>query len=471
MNQETNLEREIEGGEFITPSNRETAHAPFGYRLLRALLRIGFGLALRKIRLLYSEARVTSGPAIFFVHHPASLIDALLLVATFEERVHCLLEASLLTGIARRLIARGLDMIRLETEGDGWDRTVTACCELLLKRGIVVAFAGARAEARRATPHEIERIANLAAEAESRNAGLPRVSLSPVYLFAPFEHSQSRETLIFLGEPVSIEPLPPQPGSGLADMARARAAALEKASKDNAFRLHDTDLKQFLRDLEEVLRYDLQEEWAAKENWKQQVEGFVLSQKVAEWAELLNNLHPGRLVALREEIETYRERQRRNALATLEIEGMPKLKSAAYRAVVWAESILGFPVALYGLLNHALIWLVLLSTGLLKKDGDRDKALGWVGRILVALAFYSSQILLCDHLLGRAAAGYYAPSLPLTALYLWRYRWLLRHRARLVFLRSRLSPRSKTNQQMRTKLIEKISEGTGTYAGIWEASA
>lgn len=471
LNPESNQEQATEAGEFLTPSNRETVTAPLGYRLVRVLLRLWFGLALRKIRLLYSEGHVTTGPAIFFVHHPASLVDAMLMVATFEQRVHCLLQENQLVGIWRRLVARALEIVPFDVGGQGWDRVVDACCDVLLKRGILVAFEEPQATALPGKSRQIHRIANLAAEAELRHGEELKVSLSPVYLFVPVEHSQSRETLVFQGAPVSIARTSTQGRTGPMETVRAVASALEGSSKENAFRLNDVDLKVFLRDLEEVFRFDLAEDWGARKNWKQQAEGFVLSQKVVEWVEVVNALHPGHLVALREALETYRENQRRKALAAMEIERMPGLNSRARRLVVWLESILGFPVALYGLLNHALIWMALASTGLLKRDRSGDKAFAWAGRILVALAFYSSQILLCDHLLGRAAAGYYAPSLPMTGIYLWRYHWLLRHRTRLAFLKWRASAQAETNRQMRARLIKQISDGASAYAGVPGAQA
>ena len=95
------------------------------------------------------------------------------------------------------------------------------------------------------------------------------------------------------------------------------------------------------------------------------------------------------------------------------------------RGVVWLESVVGFAVAFYGLVNHLVAVALLYLTGLLKKESGRDRIMEWVARGLIVLGCYAVEIFLVARYWGRRAAGLYAPTLPLSALYLWRYTWLL----------------------------------------------
>jgi hypothetical protein len=52
----------------------------------------------------------------------------------------------------------------------------------------------------------------------------------------------------------------------------------------------------------------------------------------------------------------------------------------------------------------------------------------------VTLGFYAVQIFLVAHWAGRAAAGYYAPTLPISGAYLWRYVKLVQRHARLLLI-------------------------------------
>src|SRR5208283_1196376 len=134
--------------------------------------------------------------------------------------------------------------------------------------------------------------------------------------------------------------------------------------RENAFQLQAADLEYFLADLEEVLRGGLQEDWASRTDWKQDTEGFVLSRLVTERMKQTNYVHPGRLVALRKSLDDYLRFQRQCALWAVEVEQADyPMSSVWWRGIVWLETLLGFPIALYGLMNHLAIGLVLFLAG------------------------------------------------------------------------------------------------------------
>src|SRR5438046_7403190 len=88
---------------------RNPERAPAGsavYRFLRWLVRLWLTLFFRTIRLLNAEAMPGSGAAVLTVNHAAGFFEALILVATFEREVRCLLARGLVPGLAHGLLAR-----------------------------------------------------------------------------------------------------------------------------------------------------------------------------------------------------------------------------------------------------------------------------------------------------------------------------------------------------------------------------
>jgi hypothetical protein len=130
----------------------------------------------------------------------------------------------------------------------------------------------------------------------------------------------------------------------------------------------------------------------------------------------------------------------------------------------WIESVVGLPVAAYGLINHLLAWALLFWRGLLKKGSEPDEHRQWLIRTLMVLGCYVAQVMLCAHWLGRATAGYYVLTLPLSGAYMWRYWSLLRNRTRLLFLSARLPAEGAKLRWMREKLLEEINSERDAYA-------
>ena len=213
------------------------------------------------------------------------------------------------------------------------------------------------------------------------------------------------------------------------------------------------------------MRSDLDEEWAAKPDWKQKTDGFTLSGLVTRGVEVMNRLNPARLVMLRDELDRYREARRRCALRELEREAAGRwLESPLARGWYGLESALGLPLAVFGLLNHLPAWLLFFWAGLLRKEEEESRAALWVKRVVVVLACYTVQIALCSHWLGRVAAGYYALTLPLSGGYLLRYGWLLRQRTRLLLSAWGL-PRKKAGlRRWRKQLIARLDTARDAFA-------
>jgi hypothetical protein len=405
-----------------------------GYRFFRSLVRVGIRLMYRKTRRLNAGSFPGAGPVLAVVSHPAGFFEALLLVAALDRQIHCRLEKRLVRGWGKRFLAWGTGMI-VEPPGERAGRGAEAAAALLARGEAVAVFAEPASLSNGAAPG-FSRATSVAAAAELLNpagAGLP---LIPVHLFfLPAGRAAGDELLIYFGRPVDAGRFLNATDS--AHRERAISAALKEACRRNVFRVQPEDLRHFLSDLEEVSKNGLSEAWSARPNWKQQPEEFRISGFVAEWVDQLNFLRPGRLVEMRERLSAYREAERRAALRRLKVETASAWISSAWRrAAAWAESVLTLPIALYGLGNHLLAAALFYAAGLSKKPSQLEPRTRWTVGALVILVCYAGQILLCAHLWGRATAGYYALTLPVSGLELWRYDWLFRRRTSLLVLRA-----------------------------------
>jgi 1-acyl-sn-glycerol-3-phosphate acyltransferase len=418
------------------------------YRIIRILLRLWFALFFRKIRLL-EEGFPATGPFILVINHPVGFLDALILVAAFERQLHCVVDQKSVQGPIRELFARALGMIAYPPAEESRQAAVESCCRLLAQQCAVVLFAEP-VHTRDAEPSAFAlSVASLALETESRQVG--QVAMFPVHLFLPVSPSTSTELLIYVDAPLLARDYVSEPDGIASPLAIAKG--LDEACRQNVFRLQPENLEQLLCELEDALRRDLEDEWSQKPRWRQKVEGFRLSRLVATAAGQMNSLHPGGLVALGELLAAYREAQRVAFLREIETKRAEWLQSSLLRVGTWFETVLGAPIAVYGLLNHLLILVVLAAGGLLKRRSDWPAALQWAVRAAVVLALYVVQVTLCARWLGRAAAGYYAVSLPLSGAYIWRYWWLVRNRGRLAFFAATLPMQTARLQRLRKQLI------------------
>jgi hypothetical protein len=446
-----------------TPLPIPAPNHPVVYRFWRGVIRLWFAFTFRKIRVLHEERLKAPKPALLVVSRPGSFLDALILVAAFERLVRCIIPAGLIQGLLQPLLARGLGMISFPPENR--QLAMERCCALLAEKAALLTFV-APGPAPPAVGSELATTpASIAVEAEGRQAGGLGLMLFPVHLFLPVGHTHVRELLIHVDRPEMAQDHISRASGTAHDPVAELAQSLEGRCRENSFRLQPADLAAFLGDFEQILRDDFQEELRSHPARKQKLEGFELSRFVVQWAEQMNYLHPGLLVSLRESLEAWREARRRGALHRLELEGAGAwLNWRVGRGVVWLESVAGFAIACYGLINHLVAIALLYLTGLHKKKSGRDKIMLWLGRGLVVLACYVVDVFLVAHFWGRRVAGYYLPTLPLSALYLWRYARLLRHHTRIAFLSFSLSAEAARIKRLRKDFLHEINEALEHYA-------
>ena len=394
------------------------------YQLSRGAMRAGIELFGRPVRLLGSE-RVPEAAAILVVCRAPRLLEALTLLAAFERPVHWVVPDDILRGVSRTL-AWGTGILSYQSEGAGWHAALRACSEVLGNRGILAVF-------EHPAPANVQqqdsgKALSIAREAWGSVFPEQPPLVLPVHGFWPEERGAER--LFHIGDPLDLDydsQEAPREGADAAPVA---------ACPDNFFALDPDAFERLLREVESELQDRLREEWEGRPGWKQKADGFRLSAIAAEQLRRINQGRPEDLAALKRHFDSFRELSRQWSLAGLRADVGRKQLSRLQRVLAWAETVIGLPIALWGVANHAAAGFLLYMFGLTKDVRQLRPGL-WAVRALVVLGCYAGQVALVNHAMGRAAAGYYAVTLPISGIYLWRYTWLLRRRTRILLLGAR----------------------------------
>jgi hypothetical protein len=170
---------------------------------------------------------------------------------------------------------------------------------------------------------------------------------------------------------------------------------------------------------------------------------------------------------LRESLEAWRESRRVGALHRLQVERAGTWSNRPLgRGVICLESVAGAAVVVYAFVNHLLALAFLFATKLLKKESGRDRTTEWFWRALVVVGSYGIQIYWANRMWGRRVAGYYAPTLPFSALYLWRYIWLLSHQTRVAFYSMNLAAEAAKTKRLLARFLDEINRALDDHAKL-----
>ncbi len=424
---------------------------------MRAVIRFGLRLFSPRLRLLNRERLERPGPAILLVTHPRSLPAALLLISALDHQIHCLLPARELQGVFRKLAARALGMQALDFNSEEPDRWLNPCLNVLADREAIAFFAEQDPQNGAHLVPVADFAARLSMEAILRDPEDTHPTIYPIHCFL---HTGRRydAPLMCVDNPIASRDFLPKVAEDLAAASRHLADAVQNAIGFNTFGLPEAELERFHQELEDMSREHLRQEWSGRPNWKLQPEDFDLSTFARKWIAGQNRKDPARLVELRESVTAYREARRRWSMGKLMVETSGPWQASGPRvAAAWLETTLGLPVAVYGLINHLPALIVLRASGLLRQSPQRDPKVEWLLRIFTVLSSYTVQIFLVHFWWGRAAAGYYTLTLPVSGAYLWRYRWLVRRRINVLVWKALHPVNSARVTRERENILERFS--------------
>jgi 1-acyl-sn-glycerol-3-phosphate acyltransferase len=345
-----------------------------GYRLVRGFIRLLLRLFYRRVDVVGAERIPRSRPLIIAANHHNSLVDPMLILATFPRRITVLAKASLfrhpLIGPFLRAVG-ALPVNRREEAGDDPAKNeamFAAAIAHLRAGGTILIFPEGRTQP---VPTLLPLRTGaarllLGAEADGRGHG---VALLPVGLvFETPGTFREASGLVVVGAPVPVDECVTAYATQPEATVRRLTERLACAIRAQMVEAEDQHTLELVAALERAWREDrgaARADAAASLTWRREV--MRAARALAEQA-------PDRVTQFRQRLERYRARLADSGLSDAEL-GQPYTGAivARWTVVNAAKLLITLPLALWGLACHALpYWLTRVAVAAMRRTDEEE---------------------------------------------------------------------------------------------------
>jgi 1-acyl-sn-glycerol-3-phosphate acyltransferase len=400
------------------------------YTFLQNIIKVALAIFFQKIEIRHKENVPKRGPVLLAVNHPDSQMDAFVLSAVINRKVHYIAHAGLFANKLRAKLLRSIGVIpvlRQRSKSDEVDRNVQAfqeCFEVLEKGGVIGIFPEGISEMARRVRKIKTGAARIVLEAERRNDYSLGIKLIPVGLHF-FSRSRFRSrVLVNVGRPINVQPYFSLNEKDNVEAVSRLTAKIQESLENLTVNVQHSELDRFVRDIENIYRDELMiQTLVDHKSSKKIVAEFVITQKIADCVEYFHEKNPQKVRDMEEKISAYKRKLKRLHLKDIMVRektSIKKLFKAELAGI--ARAIVGMPLAVYGVLNNFIPYRI---TEFIVKRYIDDKT-----KILVALflgggttfiLFYSAQVFLVWYLAGYLWAFLYLCSLPCSGFFALGY--------------------------------------------------
>jgi 1-acyl-sn-glycerol-3-phosphate acyltransferase len=364
------------------------------------------------------------------VNHPDSQMDAFVLSSAIKRKVHYIAHAGLFANKLRAKILRRCGVIpisRIRGNSDGIDRNVGAFqeCNEVLERGEVIGiFPEGISEIERRVRKIKTGAARIVLEAEQRNNYTLDIKLIPIGLHF-FSRSRFRSrVLLNVGRPLDLKPFFSLNEKDNVEAVNRLTARIQDSLEILTVNVQHSELDRFVKDIESIYRDELMTQTLVDhKSSKKIIAEFVITQKIADCVTYFHESNPQRLRDMEESISDYKHKLKCLRLKDIMVREKTSIKKL-FRAELAgiAKAILGFPLAVYGVLNNFLPYRITEFIAR-KFIDDRTKILMALlaGGGITFILFYGAQVFLIFYLKGYLWAILYFCSLPLSGFFALGY--------------------------------------------------
>lgn len=435
------------------------------YLLLRALLRHALRIFFRVVEVEGRSDVPVDGPLLLAANHPNTLMDVLLVATALDRRVGFVAKAPLFRVPLLGALLRFFGAVPVERRQDGPldeaararnDAALRACEEAVARGGAVLIFPeGVSQDEPRLMPLKTG-LARIALGAERRAPG--RVVIVPVALVYDDPGTFRSRARVRFGQPIPVTPYAqlsaeePEPFQA----ARALTGAVRDALLPEVVHVERAEHDPLVRDLARLYGGTVAAEVGGK---------LAAVAAIARAVNAFAETDPARVERVRTLLADY--------CAALERAGVDDRVVRAHQArpptpVEDLGFILGAPVALWGIVNHFVLYQVpRLFLALIHPDRVYAATVKLLTGLLALVAIYTLHTWLVWHYFGAAPAALYLSTQPLSGLValLWLEGWQLRRRARRARReQARLDPATRADlQARRAELIRELDRARATY--------
>jgi glycerol-3-phosphate O-acyltransferase/dihydroxyacetone phosphate acyltransferase len=354
---------------------------PAAYRIFRALARFLASLFYRRIEVIGLDRVPIKGPLLVAANHQQGLMDGLLLAATLPRRLRPIAKAPLfrypLIGQLARL-AGAIAVHRRQDEGGGAvdNQAMFGAARRALDKGeALLIFPEGVSQPEPA----IMPLRTGAARLLLNPGDGPRATLLPVGLMF---HEPGRfrvgTALVLIGEPVPTADL--EAAGGSEDAVRRLTERLGTALQRLIVEAHNRHILDLIHAAESIWREEAREaagDPMARTIWRQ---------RAARAHGYLAGVAPGRTAALRGRLERYVKDLELAGLTDRELSQGYELRAVLRYAFRHGLAlVLGLPLALWGVVNHAVPYSV---TALITRALDPEADVEATYKVVIGLVLY-----------------------------------------------------------------------------------
>ena len=399
---------------------------PF-YAVARMVARFWIWFFFDRVEVRHPARVPRTGPVLLCINHPNNLIDSLLVGSVLPRKVHYLATATLFRSrlLARFLVALGA--IPIYQKADDPDMTgrnveMFTACEEAFDRGRLIAMYPEGATHSEAHLRRIKTgAARIALGYEAHAPG--RLSVVPVGLSFEARRRFRGRVLVSVGEPVDVSShlagYRGEPAKALHALTTAIQAAMTREVVD----VERIDMPTLARAVEALYRGAVERElWGELKIAGRPIHPFPTSASIADVAEHVRKLDPGRIERLWQRILGYQAglaayRLRDEAVRS----GLERAAEPRRVARSW-QTIMGWPLFVYG---SAVNFLPYYLPGWLAGRTSRRPTDYATTRLLASVVafplFWALETLLVGWVAGVRWTPAFFLSLPLGGLVAYRY--------------------------------------------------
>lgn len=386
------------------------------YRFLRFLFSLALKVFFRRIEVDGAECVPDRGPVLLLSNHPNALVDALVILMKLRRPVSLTAKSTLTDYLLLRLLMDATHVIRLhrkQDETDGADRSrnvdaLAECRRRLGRGGALMLFPEGQSHSDPSLRPFRWGAARLALQCVEEGAPLIIV---PVGLHFPRKERMRSDAWIRFGEPLDVA----------AWQAGHPGAGYRELTEEIETRVREITLN-FERRSDEVLV-----NWASEllatggmppvplgEREQEASRRLALARLIRDGYRILRDREGERIAELRRKVHSYRAELRKLGLTPAEVYiRMDGYLAARFMAREAAILVLGLPLVLWGIINHAL---PAAATRLVERrlESDRDQVATNIifPAIVLFPLFYAIVLTAAWALLPLPWAAAYTVSLP-----------------------------------------------------------
>ncbi|MDP2897139.1 MAG: 1-acyl-sn-glycerol-3-phosphate acyltransferase [bacterium] len=330
------------------------------------LWHVALSIFFDRLEVVGGERIPSRGPAILTSNHPSSLIDPLVILATIRRHVHFLAQAGLFRGPLRSGLMRLAGALPVYREADDPSKlrrnvaTFEECRKLLESGKLIGIFPEGTTHSEPQVRTLKRGVARIALDVESRQDFQTALRIFPVGLnYSELGRFRSR-CLVVVGEPIGISSYEERYRANRRNAEKELTEEIKANLERHTLHMKKLRFAELVKEVEDIYRDELTDRMppriAAFEEPERSLE---VSKAIIRAVEYFDDIEPDRVRRIWHSIGRYQRCLRWVGLSDETFHTAPKQPRRRGGGLkIVPGFIFGFPVAVYGMVNNIVPYLI-----------------------------------------------------------------------------------------------------------------